>query len=66
MAVQDEEIRMLLDASDRLISSVSCDFKRYMSSHIDWQEKMSCVKGPKTAVENHTEAQRRREMDIKW
>ena len=47
MAVQDEEIRMLLDASDRLVSSVSCVFRRYMSSRIDWQEKMSCVKGPK-------------------
>ena len=47
MAIRDEEIRMLLDASDRLVSSVSCVFWRYMSSRVDWQEKMSYVKGPK-------------------
>ena len=51
MAVQDEEIRMLLDASDRLISSVSCNFKRYLAGQIDWLAKMSCVKGPKGTLE---------------
>ena len=45
--VGQDEIGMLLDASDRLISSVSVDFRRYLSYKIDWNEKMLCIKGPK-------------------
>ena len=45
--VSQNEIRMLLDASDRLISFVPMDFRRYLSSKVDWDEKMLCIKGPK-------------------
>ena len=45
--VSQNEIRMLLEASDRLISFVPMDFRRYLSSKVDWNEKMLCIKGPK-------------------
>ena len=45
--MNDYEIQMLIDASDRLVSSVSLDFKRYLYPKIDWGERLLCVKGPK-------------------
>ena len=45
--VSQNEIRMLLEASDRLISFVPMDFRRYLYSKVDWDEKMLCIKGPK-------------------
>ncbi len=45
--MDNDEIQMLIDASDRLVGAVSCDFKRYIADEIDWDEKMLCVKGPK-------------------
>ena len=45
--MQEDEIQMLIDASDRLVSAVTTDFKRSISPRIDWSEKMLCIKGPK-------------------
>ena len=45
--MQDGEIQMLIDASDRLIGAVTTGFERYLAPRIDWNEKMLCVKGPK-------------------
>lgn len=45
--VSQNEIRMLLEASDRLISFVPTVFRRYLASKVDWDEKMLCIKGPK-------------------
>lgn len=45
--MREDEIRILVDASDRLIDAVSCDFRRYIADCINWDEKMLCVKGPK-------------------
>ena len=45
--IQADEIKILIDASDRMVSSVSTDFRRYLSSKIDWSEQLLCIKGPK-------------------
>ena len=45
--VSQNEIRMLLEASDRLISFVPTVFRRYLASKVNWGEKMLCIKGPK-------------------
>ena len=45
--VSQNEIRMLLEASDRLISFVPTGFRRYLANKVDWDEKMLCIKGPK-------------------
>lgn len=45
--MHDDEIRMLIDASDRLIADAPMDFRRYLSPAIDWNEKVVCIKGPK-------------------
>ena len=45
--VSQNEIRMLLEASDRLISFVPTGFRRYLATKVDWGEKMLCIKGPK-------------------
>ena len=45
--VSQNEIRMLLEASDRLISFVPTGCRRYLASKVDWGEKMLCIKGPK-------------------
>lgn len=45
--MQDGEIQMLIDASDRLVSGVSTNFRRYLFPRIDWNEYLLCIKGPK-------------------
>ena len=45
--VDQSEIRMLLEASDRLISFVPTGFRRYLANKVDWDENMLCIKGPK-------------------
>ena len=45
--ISQDEIRMLLEASDRLISAVSMGFRRYLVPKINWNEAMLCIKGPK-------------------
>jgi len=45
--MNDNEIQMLIDSSDRLVSSTSLDFKRYLYPKIDWSERLICIKGPK-------------------
>ena len=43
--VETEEIKELIDTSDRLVASVSTDFHRYLSSEIDWSGRLICIKG---------------------
>lgn len=43
--VDTEEIKELIDTSDRLISSVSLDFHRYLAQEIDWNGRLICIKG---------------------
>ena len=45
--IQADEIGILIDASDRLVSGVSTDFCRYLSSQVNWSERLLCIKGPK-------------------
>ena len=45
--IQADEIGILIDASDRLVSGVSTDFRRYLSSQVNWSERLLCIKGPK-------------------
>ena len=45
--MNDEDIQILLDASDRLVSGVSTAFRRHLASKIDWNERLVCLKGPK-------------------
>ncbi len=45
--MHDEDIQMLIDASDRLVGAVTTDFRRYIAPKIDWNEDLLCIKGPK-------------------
>ena len=45
--MKDEEIQILLDASDRLVSGIDTSFHRYLAPAIDWRERLLCLKGPK-------------------
>jgi len=39
------DIQLLKEASDRLVSGVSLDFRRYLCSKIDWRNRFICLKG---------------------
>jgi len=39
------DIRLLKETSDRLVSGVSLDFRRYLSPKIDWRNRFVCLKG---------------------
>ena len=41
----NQDIRLLKETSDRLISSVSMGFRRYLCSKIDWRNRFICLKG---------------------
>lgn len=41
------DTKQLLAASDRLISRVPMDCKRYLFPRIDWNDRLICIKGPK-------------------
>lgn len=41
------DTKQLLDASNRLISRVPMEHKRYLSPRIDWNDRLICIKGPK-------------------
>ena len=43
----NEDIIMLKEISDRLISGTSLDFKRYLYPKIDWRNRFICLKGAK-------------------
>ena len=45
--MEDNDIRLLLEASSRLIDEVSLDFRRYLCSRIEWDDRLICIKGPK-------------------
>ncbi len=43
--IDSEEMREILDTSDRLVESVSLDFHRYLNDEIDWSGRLICIKG---------------------
>lgn len=45
--MEDADTKQLLAASDRLISRVPMDCKRYLFPRIDWNDRLICIKGPK-------------------
>ena len=45
--MEEADIRPLIDASDRFLSEVSMDFRRYLVPLIDWKDRLICIKGPK-------------------
>ena len=42
-----EGIDLLQEASDRMISMVSMDFRRYLCSRVNWDNRLICLKGAK-------------------
>ena len=56
--MEDVDIKQLLAASDRLISRVPMERKRYLCPRIDWNDRLICIKGPKgtgktTLIQQH-------------
>ena len=45
--MEDNDMRLLLETSSRLIDEVSLDFRRYLCSRIEWDDRLICIKGPK-------------------
>ena len=45
--MEENDIRLLLETSSRLIDEVSLDFKRYLCPQIEWGDRLICIKGPK-------------------
>ena len=45
--MEENDMRLLLEASSRLIDEVSLDFRRYLCSRIEWGDRLVCIKGPK-------------------
>ena len=45
--MEDSDIKMLLDVSDRLIAEVPLAYRRYLFPFIDWKDRLICIKGPK-------------------
>ena len=45
--MEEKDISLLLETSSRLIDEVSLDFRRYLCSQIEWNDRLICIKGPK-------------------
>lgn len=45
--MEENDIRLLLETSSRLIDEVALDFKRYLWPQIEWGDRLICIKGPK-------------------
>ena len=45
--MEDADIKVLLDTSERLVSNVEMAHRRYLCPQIDWSDKLICIKGPK-------------------
>ena len=45
--MEDSDIKVLLDTSERLVSNVEMAHRRYLCPQIDWNDKLICIKGPK-------------------
>lgn len=45
--MEDADIKQLLAASDRLVSRVPMERRRYLFPRIDWNDRLICIKGPK-------------------
>ena len=45
--MEENDIRLLLETSSRLVNEVSLDFRRYLCRQIDWGDRLICIRGPK-------------------
>ena len=45
--MEESDMKLLLEASSRLIDEVSLDFRRYLCGRIEWGDRLICIKGPK-------------------
>ena len=45
--MEDADTKQLLAASDRLVSRIPMERKRYLFPRIDWNDRLICIKGPK-------------------
>ena len=45
--MEDADIKILLDTSERLVSEVGMKHRRYLYPQIDWDDRLVCLKGPK-------------------
>jgi uncharacterized protein len=45
--MSDVNIQPLVESSARMISLVSMDYRRYLCSQINWNDRLICIKGPK-------------------
>ena len=45
--MEDVDIKVLLDTSDRLVSDVGMEHRRYLFPQIAWEDRLICIKGPK-------------------
>lgn len=45
--MSDINIQPLVESSARMISLVSMDYRRYLCSQINWNDRLICIKGPK-------------------
>ncbi len=43
--ISNDEIQEMLDTSDRLVEATKIDFHRYLSTEIDWRDRLICIKG---------------------
>ena len=59
--MEDADIKLLFDVSDRLIAEVPMGYRRYLFPLIDWKDRLICVKGPKGAGKTTLILQRLRE-----
>ncbi len=45
--MEDADIKVLLDTSERLVSEVEMEHRRYLFPQIEWDDRLVCIKGPK-------------------
>ena len=45
--MEENDIRLLLETSSRLVNEVTLDFRRYLCQRIEWGDRLICIRGPK-------------------
>lgn len=59
--MEDADIKVLLDTSERLVSEVGMEHRRYLFPQIEWDDRLVCIKGPKGTGKTTMMLQRIRE-----
>ena len=59
--MEDADIKVLLDTSERLVSEVAMEHRRYLFPQIEWDDRLVCIKGPKGTGKTTMMLQRIRE-----